>query len=247
MANNFDDYIKQLQGLENSENTASLKAIKDLHGGVLSYFPKVIAGVNSILSSGSVPEKVVQEIEKSIPELSRCKSAHLQLLSCERSQLYRGEIQRLLDAKDSKTLSDVTPYCEAILGMISKNEQQLRSEKESATLNTPKPLESRLLSGEKLSWQQRCEIASSTRNVSIIQKLKNDSSQKVINALLANPNVSDDVKLFISQREATRVEPSYTYTPAQDFQSEQETGGLGKFILIFLIIVSIVTLIGLIL
>ena len=66
MEKNFDDYIKQLQSLESSENIASLKSLRDMHSVVLLHFPAIMEGVNNLIASGSVQIDIIRSIGQKV-------------------------------------------------------------------------------------------------------------------------------------------------------------------------------------
>jgi hypothetical protein len=105
------------------------------------------------------------------------------------------------------------------------------------------PLVSKYLQGEKLTWQQRREIAYNTNNSKAINKLKYDHSQNVVNALLCNPYISSDIRSHIFKRkEATNVT---AYSTSQQKDNNSTENGCIKFLMIWSIIIIIVTIISL--
>lgn len=107
------------------------------------------------------------------------------------------------------------------------------------------PLVTKYLQGEKLTWQQRKEIAYKTNSPKVINKLKYDHSQNVINALLCNPNISNDVRAHISnRRNAVHVA---TCSPSQEIgNSNDSENGCIKFLMIWSVIIIVVTVTSLI-
>ena len=129
MQNNFDDYIKQLQNLESSENIASLKSLRDMHSVVLLHFPAIMEGVNNLIASGSVPEGIINDIKEKIPVLSRCRKLHDELSASEKSHLYSSSIERLLQQKETVTLLEVEQYQSDLADLLQKNDIQIKTEK----------------------------------------------------------------------------------------------------------------------
>ena len=73
---NFEDYLKQLQNLENSETTATLKAIRDINLATLSFFPEILGGIEKLIESGTAPQDVIEDIKRVLPVLSRSRSSY---------------------------------------------------------------------------------------------------------------------------------------------------------------------------
>jgi len=132
MDNNFDDYLKQLQGLENSENIASLKTLRDMHSNVLSSFPTIIDGINRLIGSSSVQMDTISDIKEKIPVLSRCRQLYEELSACEKSRMYGASIEKLLRRKEVVTLLEVNQYQSDLSDMLQKNEAQIKTEKSAS-------------------------------------------------------------------------------------------------------------------
>lgn len=129
MENNFDDYIRQLQSLESSENIASLKSLRDMHSAVLLHFPAIMEGVNDLIASGSVQIDIINDIKEKIPVLSRCRKLYEELSASEKSHLYSSSIERLLHQKETVTLLEAEQYQSDLADMIQRNEIQIKTEK----------------------------------------------------------------------------------------------------------------------
>lgn len=119
-----------------------------------------------------------------------------------------------------------------------KNQRILEAQQKIA------PLVERYLKGEKLTWQQRIEIASITNDPNVIKKLKYDNSNTVINALLYNPNVPYDVRSYLSNKRNTSNNTTASSSKTNENNRKNEEDGCTKFIFTFLIISSIVTIIS---
>ena len=132
MKNSFEDYIKQLQELENAENVASLKAICEMNEGVLSFFPSIWESINNLIFSNSVPLDVIDEIKKHLTSLSHCKRYINTLSSSEKSKFFANNIDALLYQRHALTISESDSYERELLEMVHQNEIKLREERDFA-------------------------------------------------------------------------------------------------------------------
>lgn len=130
MVNDFESYIKQLQDLENAENVAQLKAIREMNENVLSFFPLIWESINKLISSRSISQDTINEIKKSISYLSTCRIIYWELSSCERSQLYSQGIISLLAQKDMIGIIDAEVYERKLQEILDKNAIEVEKEKE---------------------------------------------------------------------------------------------------------------------
>lgn len=153
MENSFDDYIRQLQSLESSENIASLKTLRDMHRMVLLHFPAIMEGINSIIESGSVQIDIINDIKEKIPVLSRCRKLYEKLSASKKSHLYGSSIERLLQQKETVTLLEAEQYQSDLADMIQRNEIQIKTEK-----NPPVQIETQMQPAAPITLGQFHEI-----------------------------------------------------------------------------------------
>ena len=130
MADGFNDYIRQLHELENAENVASLKAIREMNEGILSFFPSIWGSINNLISSKSVPLDVIDEIKSNLTSLSQCKKYINMLSSSEKSKFYANNIAALLNQRLTLSLSESVSYERELLEMVHHNETKLNEERD---------------------------------------------------------------------------------------------------------------------
>ena len=98
-------------------------------------------------------------------------------------------------------------------------------------------LESLFLRGGKLTLLEREQLARGTQNESIINVLKHDESIEVLSSLLENPFISNEVKLFIRNRNI--VENNNSEKPNEtDDEDKDSRLAIILFIILAIIIVS---------
>lgn len=132
MADGFNEYIKQLQEIEDAENVASLKAIRVMNEEVLSFFPSIWESINNLIISNSVPLDVIDEIKKHLTSLSHCKMQINTLSSSKKSQFYSDKISALLNQRLALTIYEAELYERELFEMVRLNEVKLVEERDFA-------------------------------------------------------------------------------------------------------------------
>ena len=199
MVNNFDDYIKQLETLENLENVTSLKTILDMHFNVLSFFPVIQDSLERVIKSGAVPSDIIEDIKSLMPVISRCKSSHEELAETEKSELYASKISRLLDKKNYVAIHEIIQYNEELSNMIDDNTKQLNKE---ASIKENEKAEALRRTLEEIERRRQAEVAR--------QALQNSAKEKRIlhverEFLLSNGNISVEDACFLAENSKNRV------------------------------------------
>lgn len=126
-----------------------------------------------------------------------------------------------------------------------RREKELEEQKkrEKALLEAQQkvaPLEEKYLAGEKLSWEQRKEIALVSGNPKVIKKLQYDHSQKVKDALLSNSNLPADIRQKLIQKKYSVSTTSQDSSSASNSNNENDEGCFWPFLKVIIIIGAIV-------
>lgn len=207
MEDQFNNYIHQLQDLENAENVASLKAFRDMNVAILSFYPIIIGNIDRVIRLGSVSFDTIQEIKEKVGILIECKKEYEKLLSSRKSKMYALDIQYLLERINEITLHEVSSYKEEISAALYKNEKQLIKESEHPV---PKidPIQQEIARLEKLMFNTTTSIpqnkllliAEHSTNPHAIARLMYSNSISILESLLKNENVKDTDKSIIRRR-----------------------------------------------
>lgn len=128
MATSFEEYIRQLRELEQSDNKAALHSFISLNEPVLSYFKGIWEPLQSILQSSNVDTGIIKELKPILVHLSEIKDAY-NSLRVNSSRECRDEINQFQKQIDSITIPTYAAVLSKLQLLESKNRSALQREK----------------------------------------------------------------------------------------------------------------------
>ncbi|MCQ2304362.1 MAG: hypothetical protein MJZ97_05135 [Bacteroidales bacterium] len=139
MQNRFDDYIRQMQNLEQSDNKNTLSSFCTLNKATLSYFKGIWEPLQTMLCSSNIDINFISKIESILGQLDDIKDRY-ESLKNNASREYKDDIKMFQKQIDSITYLNWTTVSSRLINLENNNRDALRTPSPSpAPKPTPAP------------------------------------------------------------------------------------------------------------
>ena len=126
MQNRFDDYIRQMQDLEQSDNKNTLISFCTLNETTLSYFKGIWEPLQTMIRSSNIDINIISKIESILGQLDDIKDRY-ESLKNNASREYKDDIKMFQKQIDSTTYLNWTTTSSRLINLENNNRDALRT------------------------------------------------------------------------------------------------------------------------
>ncbi len=141
MQNRFDDYLRQMQNLEQSDNKNTLSSFCTLNKATLSYFKGIWEPLQTMLCSSNIDINFISKIESILGQLDDIKDRY-ESLKNNASREYKDDIKMFQKQIDSITYLNWTTVSSRLKSLEDNNRKALLSSAAPKPAPSPRPVPS---------------------------------------------------------------------------------------------------------
>ncbi len=138
MQNSFDDYIRQLQNLEQNDNRNALISFCTLNETTLSYFKGIWEPLQTMIRSSNIDINIISKIESILGQLDDIKYRY-ESLKNNASRDYKDDIKMFQKQIDSTTYLNWTTVSSRLKSLEDNNRKALLSSAAPKPAPSPHP------------------------------------------------------------------------------------------------------------